>query len=291
LYSSFSQLKPVGDSRRNGSQHRQTTGEDVRKSATRLLYTGIAASLLLSAPIAAAPAGGTADAAALPGGSWESISKLPDWGGVWEPDWSFLFNAKPAEPQLAPAAAAKHAAFMAAQKKGENVQHQSANCAPPGLPVSMRQPYPIEFLFTPGKVTVAIEAYSQMRRIFTDGRKLPDDPDDRFQGNSVGHWEGDTLVVDSVGFDPQVHYVDGVDHGGQMRIQERIGLVNPDRMRIVTTITDPGVLTAPYVMTAEYKRHRDWDIQEYICQQNNRDAADAQGRPSLDLSFGEEKQP
>ena len=68
------------------------------------------------------------------------------------------------------------------------------------MPGIMTQPYPMEFLFTPGKVTIMIEAYSQWRQIFTDGRKHPEDPDLTFNGHSIGHWEGDTLVVDTVGF-------------------------------------------------------------------------------------------
>ena len=60
----------------------------------------------------------------------------------------------------------------------------------------MGQPYPMEFLLTPGQVTIVIEAYTQVRHIYTDGRTLPEDPDQTFQGTSVGRWEGDSLVVD-----------------------------------------------------------------------------------------------
>jgi hypothetical protein len=56
----------------------------------------------------------------------------------------------------------------------------------------------MEFLLTPGKVTIVIEAYQQVRHIYTDGRKLPEDPDPKFHGTSIGRWEGDTLVVDTI---------------------------------------------------------------------------------------------
>ena len=79
----------------------------------------------------------------------------------------------------------------------------ASNCLPPGMPGIMTQPYPMEFLLTPGKVTIVIEAYTQVRHIYMDGRKLPEDPDPRFFGTSVGRWEGDTLVVDTVGFSPR----------------------------------------------------------------------------------------
>ena len=68
------------------------------------------------------------------------------------------------------------------------------------MPGIMGQPYPMEFLLTPGQVTIVIEAYNQIRHIYTDGRPLPEDPDPTFYGTSVGHWEGDTLVAETVGF-------------------------------------------------------------------------------------------
>src|SRR5581483_11507581 len=123
------------------------------------------------------------------------IAKLPDWSGVWELDWQGGGGGRnAAPPKLTPEYAARAEKYREEQKHGEHQQTDTANCVPPGMPQIMTQPYPVEFLFTPGKVTVAIEAYSQMRRIFTDGRKLPEDPDPSFQGYSVGHWEGDTLV-------------------------------------------------------------------------------------------------
>ena len=85
-------------------------------------------------------------------------------------------------------------------QRGEIEDGPAANCVPNGMPAIMTQPYPLEILFTPGKVTILIEAYAQWRQIFTDGRQHPEDPDLTFNGHSTGHWEGDTLVVDTVGF-------------------------------------------------------------------------------------------
>jgi hypothetical protein len=63
------------------------------------------------------------------------------------------------------------------------------------MPGIMGQPYPMEFLLTPGKVTIVIEAYTQVRHIYTDGRALPEEPEPKFFGTSIGRWEGDTLVA------------------------------------------------------------------------------------------------
>jgi hypothetical protein len=227
-------------------------------------------------------------AASLPGHTWASIAKLPDWSGVWELDWQRpgsggLAAMRPIPLKLTPEYQARLDKFREGQKKGENEQSDTANCNPPGMPQIMTQPYPVEFLFTPGKVTVAIEAYSQMRRIFTDGRKHPEDPDPSYQGHSIGHWEGDTLVVDTVGFIANSSIAMGVGHSDQMRIVEHIRKVSPEIMEISTTITDPKVLTEPWTVTRNYRRHADWDMQEYVCAQNNRDSADAQGHAGMNL--------
>ena len=103
-------------------------------------------------------------------------------------------GAGPGGPQLTPAYAAKRQEL--ASRGAED--NESANCLPPGMPGIMGQPYPMEFLLTPGKVTIVVEAYTQVRHIYTDGRPLPTDPDPKFFGTSVGRWDGDTLVVDTV---------------------------------------------------------------------------------------------
>ena len=219
-----------------------------------------------------------------PAQSWAAIAKLPDIGGVWE-----LVFRPPAgsveQPSLTPAYAAQWQKYQDEQKKGEHQDNPTANCLPPGLPGIMNQPYPVEFLLTPGKVTVIIEAYSQTRRIFTDGRKHPDDPDLTFNGHSIGQWEGDTLVVDSVGFttDTPLGGSWGMKHSDKMRIEERIRLTAPDALEIRTTITDPEALTKPWNSTKTFARHRDWDIAEYICEQNNRNSVNDAGKSGINL--------
>ncbi len=221
------------------------------------------------------------------GESWDAIKKLPDFGGVWSaplPGQDGPRAPPNPVPSYTPAAAAKLKAFNDSKARGENTQTDKANCTPFAFPSSMGI-YPIEFLFTPGKVTVAIETDSQMRRIYTDGRPLTDDPDPTFQGTSVGHWEGDTLVTETVGLvpAPQMEIVAGVGHGDKLRIREKIRLVAKDQLQVEWTYEDPDVLTKPWTTTRIYLRHRDWDIPEYNCAQNNHDAADDKGRPSMRL--------
>jgi hypothetical protein len=219
----------------------------------------------------------------------DSSRSLPDLSGVWEVTFGSRSRpgaGVPEQPSLTPEFAQKLAAFKAAQAKGEDVESPQANCVPPGMPGIMNQPYPMELLFTPGKVTIVIEAYSQTRRIFMDGRKHPDDPDLTYNGHSIGHWEGDTLVADSVGFTPGTALgpSQGYRHSDQMHIVERFRLTAPDTMEVVTTIDDPKALTKPFSATKVLARHRDWDIAEYICEQNNRNLSDEKGKAGIILT-------
>jgi len=232
---------------------------------------------------------------------WSALAKLPDLTGVWEAALGGGGGARGAAavpaagargaapaaarggtaagPQLTPEYAAKRDALRG-QAREDN---ETANCLPPGMPGIMNQPYPMEFLLTPGKVTIVIEAYTQVRHIYTDGRKLPEDPDEKFFGTSIGHWEGDTLVVETVGFSPLTQLAAGIPHSDSMKIVERFRLTDPDTMSIETTITDPKALTAPFTSSRTLKRHRNWTIAEYICEENNHNFVDESGKAGIKL--------
>jgi hypothetical protein len=241
-----------------------------------------------AAAFALAAVGAAQDAAIPRGDGYAELETLPDFTGVWNPDWSLLFASgggrAPVEPKLTPAAQEKLDAFRAKQAAEGVSQDAQVRCLPPGMPGIMRQPYPLEFLFTPGRVTVFAETYSQARRIYTDGRAVPEDPDFLFNGTSVGRWDGDTLLVDTVGFSPLVTIAPGIGHGEKMRIHERIWLEAPDVLRIETTITDPDVLTEPFVQQLAFKKQPDWEIREYVCEENNR-LTDEEGGANIDLDL------
>ena len=211
---------------------------------------------------------------------WAALAKLPDFTGVWEVSRGGGGGAAAARPSLTPAYEAKRKAFLAAPPDDS----ETANCLPPGMPGIMGQPYPMEFLLTPGKVTIVIEAYTQVRHIYTDGRPLPADPDLEFFGTSIGRWEGDTLVVETVGFSPLTQIERGVPHSGKMKIIERFRLADADSMSIETTITDPEVLAAPFTSSRNLSRHRNWTIAEYICEENNRNFVDEKGKAGINLA-------
>jgi len=249
----------------------------VALASAALTFTAAAQSFKRPAPTAA---------------DWTALAKLPDFTGVWEvtmgprPATGIINPAvgvpsmRPPQISLTPEYAAKRQALLANAEQ----DNQSANCLPPGMPGIMAQPYPMEFLLTPGQVTIVIEAYSMVRHIYTDGRPLPDDPDPNFFGTSVGHWEGDALVVQTVGFSTQTEIEPHVPHSDKMRILEKFRLLDPDTMNIETTVTDPDALTAPYVTNRILRRHRNWTIAEYICEQNNRNFVDRNGKAGINLT-------
>ena len=218
---------------------------------------------------------------------WAALAKLPDFNGVWEITFGGGGRgARDAAPQLpaGPSLTPEYAVKKKALEANAPEDNQTANCLPPGMPGIMGQPYPMEFLLTPGQVTIVIEAYTQVRHIYTDGRALPSDPDLTFHGTSVGRWDGETLVVETIGFSPLTQLDRAVPHSDKMRLVERFRLTDPDTMSIETTVHDPAALTAPYTTSRTLKRHRSWTIAEYVCQENNRNFVDPSGKAGVNLS-------
>ena len=105
-----------------------------------------------------------------------------------------------------------------------------------------------------------------------------------FHGHSIGSWEGNTLVVDSVGFTPDTPLAGGgTRHSDKMHIVERMRLTNPNTLEIATTIDDSEALTQPFTRTSTFARHADWTLSEYICQQNNRNFVTDDGKAGINL--------
>ena len=126
----------------------------------------------------------------------------------------------------------------------------------------------MEVLETPGQVTIIQEAYNQVRRIYLNEKLMaPEDAEPRFSGHSVGSWEGNTLVIRTVGVKDSVRFRNA-PHSMNIRITERIRLVNDEFMENQVTIEDPEYLTKPWTWTWMYKRWPGYKIQEYVCEDN-----------------------
>jgi len=123
----------------------------------------------------------------------------------------------------------------------------------------------------------------QMRSIWTDGRKHPDDWDPTFYGHSIGHWEGATLVVDTVGIKTITELRPGMPHSDQLHVIEHIHLAQGDPNTLIDDmlVEDPLALAKPWHTVLRYKRARDQELLEFICAENDRNPVDASGHTEL----------
>jgi hypothetical protein len=215
------------------------------------------------------------------------LDQLPDLRGLWFP--AFGPGGAPAEQPLLKG---QYKEFYESEmaKVAANPFYEISegfnNCEPPGMPYMMTMPYSIEFLLTPGKITVIQEAHMMVRRIFTDGRPFPENPDPSYFGDSRGRWEGNTLVVETRNTRPgQRLGILGVSNSDALVIHERIYLDqdNPDLLHLDFTYEDPNVLEQPWKLSHRFRRDRTWDMLEYICDENNRHPVDADGQTQPDL--------
>jgi hypothetical protein len=141
-------------------------------------------------------------------------------------------------------------------------------CIPEGMPGMMQGTFPMEILETPGQVTIIQEAYNQVRRVFLGAPQIaPQDAEPRFAGHSTGRWDGNTLVVETVGIKESVRFRN-TPHSTQMRITERFRLVNDEILENQVTIEDPEYLVKPWTWTWMYKRWPGYRIEEYVCEDN-----------------------
>lgn len=187
-----------------------------------------------------------------------------------------------AAPPLLPAAAALLEKRLAEADKGAVFANTTSSCLPGGIPAMVfGANYPIEILETPGQVTILYEEQNHFRAIRLGGSH-PKDPDPAFMGDSIGHWEGDTLVVDTVALnDATTLDMVGTPHTEALHVIERYRRVAANKLEIRVTIDDPGVFSKPWEARGSYKPAEPGTILgEYVCE-NNRNAPDANGHMSF----------
>jgi hypothetical protein len=208
---------------------------------------------------------------------WADLAKLPDWSGVWNPKITDQDAQIKTNPPPWNAKAAAEITKMFAEEKAGKPRLIFSDCLPEAMPGWMLVTHnAMEILFTPGRVTMLGESDgNRLRRIYTDGRPHPEAPDPTFHGHSIGRWEGDTLVVDTVDIMPQaplaISEAAGVPNNGDMRVVERIHLADKDILHDDLEIFAPKVLTAPWKTTRIFfrQRARKFDIVEGVCEQGN----------------------
>ncbi|BBP64586.1 hypothetical protein PHLH5_21270 [Pseudomonas sp. Cab53] len=220
----------------------------------------------------------------------QGTATRPDISGTWERTPDDWFGENPDNPvhpggpmDLKEPYASEYAVLKkreaAANEAGTPLATTSARCLPEGMPVLMAALFPIQIIHDEQQVVVLGEYLQQVRRILLNEAMPPKEKlDPTYQGHSRGHWEDDTLVVETLAVRTDVAFYD-VPHGKDMKITERIRLTTPDHLVDEVLIEDPQVLNRPYRFTFEYKRS-DYRIQEYVCE-NNQIVIDSEGKTSL----------
>jgi hypothetical protein len=206
-----------------------------------------------------------------------ALGAPPDLTGVWLPDVKDqkrqeTQNVPPWKPQIQ-----LQFQHMLEEESAGRPFLVFSHCLPHGMPSWMLVTHnAFELLVTPGRITMLGEVDgNRMRRIYMDGRAHPQDPDPTLYGHSVGHWEGDTLVVDTVAVAPQAYIATseaaGIPNNGDMHIVERIHLTQPDVMADDIEITAPKVLTTAWKTTRLFRRYpqRHYEIIEGECVQED----------------------
>lgn len=235
-----------------------------------------------------------------PGMTWQSIEALPDFGGWWE--WQYTDDYRGRGPDGMPTglprtlmkAALRPEIIQAIAPVLQAVDDQKSDrkdlfgasdaCLPLYFLGTNGNPFSLfEILFTPGRVTIADEM-GLVRRVAI-GAQMPATPVESNSGTSVGHWEGDTLVVETTGLDPARTFFPPFHIGKGIHVLERMRLKEPDLLEISTEITAPELLTTPLKDTLFYKRRRDHQFtDETTCSETDRSIDHQARREQLDLT-------
>jgi hypothetical protein len=205
-------------------------------------------------------------------------NKTPDLSGVWMRDappataaqyWIYELNQE--EPPMTPWGLAKFkeskSSFGAHEYPLEETNDPVLrNCFPPGVPRVYMHPFPFQFIQTPDEVVMLFEVDSLRREIYTDGKPRDAGLVPLWMGSSIGKWEGDTLVVDTINFNDRT-WIDriGHPHSDQLHVIERFRRTDHDHLVDDITIDDPKAYTKPWSAHLEFKL-RPWKLTEQFCE-------------------------
>jgi hypothetical protein len=207
----------------------------------------------------------------------QTSAALPDLTGIWSPPRTpkgFLpYNFSPQAPPPMLPWAAKRCELVGCgtgplgRANDDNMDPFLTSCAPYGIPRLMNHVGPFEILESKTRVLMLFETGNAIRQIWTDGRGHPDDLDPSWMGHSIGHWDGATLVVDTVGLTDK-SWLDtaGHPHSDALHVTERIRRVDHDTLENTLTFDDPKTYTRPWNSTIVYKLRSgaEWALKEDV---------------------------
>jgi len=185
--------------------------------------------------------------------------------------WMLRPEASP-PPAFTPAGKAAYEANRAALAASPKSADPTTQCLPMGFPRNMATRFPIQIVQTAGQVTMIFQAGIRVRRVFTDGRAPEADADPSYNGQSLGRWDGETLVVETRGFKDTWLDHEGAPHSPDLRAVERIWLSENGRVLFdEITLVDEKMLAKPWTYRRVYERLTDVLISDYICIEHGKD--------------------
>ena len=196
----------------------------------------------------------------------------PDFSGVWIPRAGYTGNiAKDLKPDAVPFQPWAETLYKH-RVETQSREDPQAYCVLSGVPREHVVPYPFKILNTKGIIVILYEALHSYRQIYMDGRALPKDPNPTWMGYSIGHWEGDTLVVQSSGFVDN-NWIDNNGHPGTeaLKLTERFRRPDFGHINLELTIDDPKAYTKPWSVNLLFTASPDTDLIEYVCSENEKD--------------------
>jgi hypothetical protein len=218
---------------------------------------------------------GLRGAATAPPGTPAGNPDPHDFNGVWWlQGYEYLLGPEPGvAPPLKPEYMGILERRIRAKNRGTPEADASTQCFPHGMPRVMESPYPIEIVQTAERLTFLHEVAHNIRRIWLN-RDHPAHLVPSFLGDSTAHWEGDTLVVDTIGLNDRTFIDDeGSSHSTRLHVIERYRKIdNGSNLELIMTLEDPVTLEHPYSYRRIFHWRPDVRPQEYVCEENNRNA-------------------
>lgn len=253
-----------------------------RFGAFGLILIGTLAISQLLFSQAAKPSAGRPSPSGTPAAAASQKASQPNLTGFWTQArppatagqyWVYEFS--PEEPPMTPWGEEQYKAAkpsfgphsVSIAETNDPVYH---GCFPPGVPRVYLHPFPMQIVQIPGQVTILYEYDNLSRRIYTDGQPHNTDVPPTWMGDSIGKWEGDTLVVDTINFNEKT-WLDriGHPHSEQLHLVERFRRVDPKNLQIEITINDPKAYTQPWKAHLYYQLRPGWKLLEQFCEDND----------------------
>jgi len=235
-----------------------------------LMLVATAALAMMSIPAAGQGAAAKTSAAIprLPDGK-------PDLSGVWQRPFVDDMTKNKANQQGMAELPYTPAGLESWKKYDAAKFDYTAHCLPLGLTRSINSPFPIQIIHTPSQLAILVEMNNTFHIVPTDGRKHPTDLGPLWNGLSVGHWEGDTMVIDTTGFNDKSRLdTAGHPHSDALHVTQRFTRTDGTHLAYEVIIDDPKTYTSTWKNTRTFTLRPDWELMEYSCEENNKDVAE-----------------